>query len=184
MDVIAFLTIAAAVLLIQSWMFGNFAFRRLDYRCNFSTNEAYEGDEIKVVEVVHNGKLLPVPWLKVDMHTSRWLEFAKTRSYIAQDNRRVSSSFMLKSFQKTTREWYAKCLKRGVFEIQSATLVSGDLLGMNTTSKAVNMNTRLTVYPALVDIGELFMSRRFLQGDVAVKRWILDDPFIVQGAKI
>lgn len=183
MDIIAFLTIAALVLAIQSWMFGKFAFRRLDYRCYFSTNEAYEGDEIKVVEVVHNGKLLPVPWLKVDIHTSRWLEFAKTRSYIAQENRRVSSSFMLKSFQKTTREWYAKCLKRGVFEIQSATLVSGDLLGMNTTSKAVNINAKLTVYPALVDIGELFTSRRYLQGDVVVKRWILDDPFLVQGAR-
>jgi uncharacterized protein (DUF58 family) len=183
MDIIAFITIAAAVLLIQAWIFRKYALRRLEYDCRFSTSEAYEGDEIKVIEIVHNGKLLPVPWLKVDIHTSRWLEFAKTRSYIAQENRRVSSSFLLRSFQKTTREWKAKCLKRGVFEIQSATLVSGDLLGIKTISKAVDVNACLTVYPALVDLQGLFMSKRFLQGDVAVKRWIIDDPFLVQGAR-
>jgi len=183
MDIIAFITITAAILLIQSWIFNKFAFSRLYYDCRFSTNEAYEGEDIKVVEIVHNRKLLPVPWLKVDIHTSRWLEFAKTRSYIAQENRRVSSSFLLKSYQKTTREWRAKCLKRGVFRIQSATLVSGDLLGISSISKAVDVNARLTVYPGLINLEGHFMSKRFLQGDVAVRRWIIDDPFLVQGAR-
>ena len=44
MDIIALITIAAAVLLIQAWIF-KYAFRRLEYDCRFSTSEAYEGDK-------------------------------------------------------------------------------------------------------------------------------------------
>ena len=36
-----------------------------------------KGDRIKVIEIVHNSKLLPVPWLKVDIHTSRWLNLQR-----------------------------------------------------------------------------------------------------------
>lgn len=183
MDVIAFIIIIAAVLGLQWYLLCRFAFHRLQYKCEFSIKEAYEGDDLYLVETVHNAKLLPVPWLKVDIHSSRWLDFAETCSVIAQDDRRVTSSFVLKSYQKTTRRWKLKCLKRGIFTTENVTLISGDLLNYQVESIPVRVDASLTVYPGTVDIDNLFVPVNLLQSDRPVNRWIVDDPFIVAGSR-
>lgn len=183
MEVLAFGIIVLAVVSFQGWLIARFVFNKLEYECRFSVKEAYEGDDIFLVEVLHNKKFLPVPWLKVDINSSRWLDFANTKSVIAQDFRYVTSSFFLKSYQKITRKWKLRCLKRGVYTIKSVTLVSGDLVGNNTISKPVKIDAAITVYPSIIDIRDSFIPVRQFQGDLIVKRWILDDPFIVSGAR-
>jgi hypothetical protein len=183
MDVIALLIILLAVLWLQAYVLGNYAFRKLDYECKFSVSEAHEGDTIYLVETVYNGKLLPVPWLKVDIHTSRWLDFAGTCSVIAQDDRRVTSSFLLKSYQKTTRKWKLKCVKRGIFHTENVTLIGGDLLNLCNISDALPVNMTLTVYPEIVDLDEIFVPVNLLQSDKVVSRWIIDDPFMFSGIR-
>lgn len=183
MDIIALLLIFAAVLGLQAYVFGRFCFYKLDYRCEFSVPEAHEGDNIYLIETVYNCKLLPVPWLKVDIHSSRWLDFAGSCSVVSQEGRRVTSSFLLKSYQRTTRKWKLKCLKRGVFTTENVTLVSGDLLNYRVVSEPMAVNARLMVYPEIIDLEEIFEPVNLLQGDRIVKRWIVDDPFMVAGAR-
>jgi uncharacterized protein (DUF58 family) len=183
MDVIALLLILFAVLWLQAYIFGNYAFNRLDYSLRFSVPEAHEGDTIYLVETVYNGKLLPVPWLKVDIHTSRWLDFAGSCSVTAQDDRRVTSSFVLKSYQKITRKWKVKCIKRGVFHTENVTLIGGDLLNLCNTSDALPVNITLVVYPETVDLDEMFRPVNLLQSDNTVNRWIIDDPFMFSGIR-
>ena len=183
MDVIALALIFAIVLGLQMFLLCRYGFYKLNYKCEFSVSEAHEGDSIYLIETVYNSKLLPVPWLKVDIHSSRWLDFAGTCSVIAQDNRRVTSSFMLRSYQKTTRKWNLKCLKRGVFITENVTLVTGDLLNFRVVSIPVAVNACLMVYPEIVDIDELFTPVNLLQSDRVVNRWIVDDPFMVSGAR-
>lgn len=168
---------------VQFYIFYKKAFSKLDYKCEFSKTEACEGDELYLVETVHNKKFLPVPWLKVDINSSKWLDFANTRSVVAQENRYVTSSFLLKSYQKTIRRWKVKCLKRGVYTTRNVTLLSGDPLGVGTNSKAVPVNATLTVYPAIIDFEKMFMPANYLQGDFIVKRWVVDDPFMVAGTR-
>lgn len=183
MDVIALLLILGFVLWLQMRILCGFVFSRLDYRCEFSVPEAHEGDTITLVETVYNGKLLPVPWLRVDIHTSRWLDFAGTCSVIAQENRHVTSSFVLKSYQKITRRWKLKCLKRGVFHTENVTLVGGDLLNFCNVSVALPVNATLTVYPQIIDLDELIVPVSLQQSDRIVRRWIIDDPFLVAGVR-
>ncbi len=183
MDVIALALIFVFCLWFQMFLFCKYSFHKLDYKCEFSVSEAHEGDVIHLVETVHNSKLLPVPWLKVDIHTSRWLGFAQTCSVVAQDSRRVTSSFILKSYQRTTRSWKLKCLKRGVFTTENVTLISGDLLSYSVVSEPVAVNARLMVYPEIVDLEEMFTPVNLLQSDNTVNRWIVDDPFMVAGAR-
>jgi hypothetical protein len=183
MEILALAFILVMALTLQGWVFNRFVFKNMDYSCRFSTDKAHEGDNIFLVETVQNKKLLPVPWLKVDIHTSRWLDFAKTNSVITRDGRRVSSTFFLKSYQKTTRRWYLKCMKRGVFKIGNVTLIGGDLLRYGINSVPMPVNTGLTVYPEVIDIEEMFTSTRHVLGDTVVRRWIIDDPFIVSGTR-
>lgn len=183
MEVLALLIIVLAVVGLQGVIFRKFALENLVYKCEFNVAEAHEGDEIYLVETVENRKLLPVPWLKANIYTSRWLEFAGARSVVSQENRYATSSFHLRSYQKIKRRWKVKCLKRGVFTINTSTLVSGDLLGCCTSSAAVEVNAVLKVYPATIGLDEIFVPNNYLQGETIVNRWVIDDPFIVSGTR-
>ncbi|HHW49468.1 MAG TPA: DUF58 domain-containing protein [Clostridiaceae bacterium] len=183
MDVIALLVIFFAGILLQSFLFSRYAFYKLDYKCEFSMKEAHVGDELFLVETVHNRKFLPVPWLKADIHSSRWLDYAGTKSVIAQENRRVTSNFYLKGYQRVTRYWKLTCLKRGVFTIDEVTLISGDLLGYSGVSVPVTVGATIAVYPDMIDLEKMFINTNYLQGDTIVKRWIVDDPFITAGTR-
>lgn len=183
MDIIIFVLIFAMLLVLQTALFNKFTFHKLDYKCEFSTSRAHEGDEVYLVETVYNRKLLPVPWLKVDIHSSAWLDFAQTCSVKAQDSRRVTSSYMLKGYQRITRRWKVKCLKRGVFDTENVTLISGGLLSSNIISVPVKVNASIMVYPTTIDIDELFTPVNLMQSESIVKRWIVEDPFVVSGAR-
>lgn len=183
MDVVALAIILFAAVTLQGWIFCRFAFSRLEYACRFSVEEAHEGDDLYLVETVYNKKPLPIPWLKVDIHSSRWLDFAGTCSVVTQDNRRVTSTFLLKGYQRTTRRWKLKCLKRGIFQTENVTLVSGDLLSVRSVSIPMKVGAGLVVYPEVLPIEEMFIPVNYLQSDHIVRRWMVDDPFIVAGAR-
>ncbi|HOJ11429.1 MAG TPA: DUF58 domain-containing protein [Clostridiales bacterium] len=183
MEVLALAVIAFAIIGFQAFIFRRFAFKNLKYKCEFSINEAHEGDDIYLIETVYNGKLLPVPWLKAELNSSKWLDFAETRSVVAQENRYVTSSFFLKSHQKVIRRWKLKCIKRGVFHIDRVSLVSGDLLGNAIDSMGIDVNTYLKVYPRTIELEKTFIPVNHLQGDAIVRRWIMEDPFIVAGTR-
>ena len=183
MEIFTLIIIIIIAVYGQNLLFQSRVFKKLDYHCEFSVKSAIEGEQVFLIETVQNKKLLPVPWLKADIHASRWLDFAETSSVVHQDSRRVTSCFYLKSYQKTTRRWKVKCSKRGVFYIDNVTLVAGDLFQFGRESVPVHVGTELVVYPEVIDIDQIFTPITFLQGERIVKRWIIDDPFIISGAR-
>lgn len=183
MEAIALIVIVLLAIYLQKYLFTKFAFQNLHYHCKFSTREAFEGDQITLTESIHNNKALPLQWLKVELKSSRWLSFANTSSHIAQEIRYVTSGYFLRHFQRTTRIWNVTCQKRGVFRIKNATLVSSDFFGLDTKSIAVPINEELIVFPSPVCLEEVILSTKTLQGDTIVKRWTIEDPFIVSGAR-
>lgn len=183
MEIPAIVLIIVIAFWLQGLLYRKFYMTGLDYSCSFSQEEAVEGDDIYFTEVVYNRKLLPLLWLKVDIHTSRWLDFAEVHSTVAQDNRHVTSTFFLKGYQKTTRQWKLKCLKRGVFHIDNVTLTGGDLLGGKLISRAQRIGKCLLVVPRPLNLDQLLVPANHLQGITPVRRWILEDPFILAGAR-
>ena len=119
MPIIVILFMLAVLLWGQARLFGRKAFQNFEYRCSFDRPEAFEGDEIELVEEVYNRKWVPLPWFKTEITTSRWLEFAGSQSVVTYNTRFVPSFFLVKSYQKVTRRWKVKCLKRGIFPIES-----------------------------------------------------------------
>lgn len=182
MEIISFVIILVFILSIQKYIFLKFSLQDLEYSCRFSVTEANEGDEILLIETLSNNKLLPLPWLKVEIFTSKWLSFAETNSVVAQDTRFVTSGFFLWGFQKTTRSWKVKCLKRGHYIIDSVSFVSGDIFGAST-SVSIKINESLSVYPRTLDLQNIFTSRHHLTGDNLVRKWIIDDPFLISGIR-
>ncbi len=167
----------------QSQIYARLGFRGLTYDCAFSEQEASEGDEIKLVETVSNHKMLPLPWLRSELTTSMYLDFAGSQSLIADDARFVPSFFMMRGYRRTVRSWNVRCVKRGVYEVQKCILLVTDLLGLKTVSHVAEVKTAVTVLPRPLELQTAFTSANRLQGDIIVRRNYLDDPFYRVGVR-
>ena len=83
MDFISIILLIAAVVFIQGWLYRRYTFKNFKYNCFFSSDEVYEGDEIEFTEEITNAKFLPLPWLKTELTTSKWLEFSGLQSPVS-----------------------------------------------------------------------------------------------------
>ena len=183
MEFVAILFMVIVLLVSQLILFAKNSFRHFEYTCFFTKDEVMEGDEVGLVEIVSNRKWLPLPWLKSELSTSRSLEYAGSQSEVVGDRRYVPSFFTLKSYQKVSRTWKVRCLKRGVFEIRRVDLVGSDLLGFSSFSHSVQVNACLTVLPRPLENNELACPPQYLNGDTVVRRHLLADPFYVAGVR-
>ena len=142
-----------------------------------------EGDEIALIEEVENRGFLPLPWLKAELTSSKWLEFADSQSLVTEETRFVPSFFMMKPHHKVTRRWKVRCVKRGIYDLKKVVLVTTDLLGGSSPSQMVDVNARLTVLPAPADLTLDFRTPKHMIGDVIVRRHLLFDPFLIAGVR-
>ena len=183
MEFIAIIPIIFLLIWLQNRIYKKHAFQGLEYDCRLSTDKAFEGDEIELIETISNKKWLPLPWLKAEITASSWLDFAGAQSVVSDQSRFVPSFFMVKSYQKVVRKWKVTCLKRGEFGIQSIVLVSSDLLGFSSMSSPTGITAHITVLPRPIGEEDLGVTPRYTSGDIVVKRHLIDDPFYISGVR-
>lgn len=183
MEFLALALLIGVIILVQNKLYANTGMKKLEYDCRLSATEAGQGDEIELVETLSNKKWLPLPWLKTEITTSKWLDFAGSQSVVTGETRFVPSFFMLKSHHKVVRKWRVKCLKRGVFAVNKVMVVSTDLLGNTPLSAPAPVNTSVTVLPAPLELESLFLAANRLCGDLIVRRHYIPDPFYVSGVR-
>ena len=61
---------------LQKWIYGHYWEKDLSAELSFSRESAVEGEVCQLSERVENGKLLPLPMLKVKFQVSRKLRFS------------------------------------------------------------------------------------------------------------
>ena len=177
------LLLILGLVLLQRILYEKLAFRRFQYRCEFSAKEAVEGEEISLVETVTNAKAMPLPWLRSELVTSRWLDYAGSQSLVTDDTRFVTSFFSIWGNRRTTRSWKVRCLKRGVFPVEKCVLLTTDLVGLMSTAYPAVTDAELLVLPKPAELKEVLSSARTLSGEVLVRRHYLEDPFAVAGVR-
>ncbi len=190
-----FLALVAAVLtvfLLQKHYYKKHAFDNVTYRMNIETFEVFEDDEIYVYEELSNNKILPLPYLKVDAELPEGLAF-----HLVEDDikcgmhdtfpRVLSSIFILKSREKIRRRWRLRCLKRGIYTLGKATVMTDDILGMDMHAKFFvpipgDQNT-LTVLPKAIDLEKEFTTSKYCNGDFSGVSSFLTDPLLKAGVR-
>lgn len=183
MEIIAVIIVLSVIILIEYKIYDKLVLRNIEYRLYISKSEVFEGETVEIVEEVVNKKRLPVPWLKSEICTSRWLEFPSSKVSEISDSRFVPSVFALKPYQKCTRTRKVRCLKRGIFRLSDTSIVASDIFGFVQKSMKVSVSGVLTVLPSPhgVQMGDL--SRREYFGELAVRRFVCEDPFVISGVR-
>lgn len=174
----------AALILLQSLILRRFALRRIDYTRFFSRSKLYEGEQMEMVEIIANRKLLPVPWVRVESRIPRQLHLLGSTDEIdVQGGMYHRSAFTLSAYQQITRRHRVQAVSRGYFNVSSAAMTTGDLLGLSSAARNVDLNCFLTVYPKPVDVQELLLPSLKWQGDLVVRRYIMPDMFLYGGIR-
>jgi uncharacterized protein (DUF58 family) len=175
-----------ALYVLQTMLFRRFGMRSVEYERNLSVGACFQGDEISLVERLENRKWLPVPWLRVESQLPIGLLFH------SQANMDISSGsiyqnhksfFSLMPYTKITRRHALTCMRRGVFRLESVTLSNGDLFGVTTFSSKLSFDLELVVYPKPLAYEDMNLPSHSWQGDVTVRRWIVEDPFLTAGTR-
>ncbi|ALS27250.1 hypothetical protein IJ21_18490 [Paenibacillus sp. 32O-W] len=178
--------LVAIVLFVQGRLFRYAAMRRLTYARSFPVRACFEGDRIEMIEEIENRKSIPVPWLRVESLLPTGLKFR------SQTNLDISSGmlfqnhkslFALMPHTKITRRHDVRAVRRGCYRLGSVTLTSGDLFGLARTMRQQDVGAELLVYPKPVPLDDMPDAFRSWQGEMVVRRWIVDDPFVVAGVR-
>lgn len=178
---IAFIVIAGQSLIYKKWALKNVKISR-----SFSQPAVFEGDEVQLVERIANRKMLPVPWLKLESVIHANLQFRKQFNLNISGGelfQNHSSLFSLMPNRLITRRHYIVCKKRGAYNLNSATLTCGDLVGLQSVYATIPLTAELLVYPRTLSMADVPLPRRSWQGDLMVRRWIMEDPFMIHGVR-
>ncbi len=185
MQLIVMALILTGVLVAQYLIYKNLGLHGIEYHLNISKAEAFEGEEIEIIETIENNKWLPLPWARSEISCSRWLSFYGNAQNVAKDAQKglVSGIFMLKGHQKLRRVWRVKCEKRGVFTIEDISISVSDLFGLCKPAMLLKLSETIVVLPSPCEMSIPQLSDDKFIGDNSVRRFILPDPFMICGAK-
>ena len=74
--------ILAVIVAGQFILYDKYGFKNVTYTISISVPEAYEGDEIEIVEEIENAKRLPLVWARSEISCSPYLTFkARYKDY-------------------------------------------------------------------------------------------------------
>lgn len=186
MQLPALLICSVIILAVVSVIYNKNALKHVSYSRNFSRNTVFEGEQIEMVERIVNNKLLPLPWLRLESIMTRSLLFAReqnlgiSRGDIFQNH---VSMFSMRSYRQIVRRHQVTCTQRGYYKLNSATLTTGDPLGRSSVMRQIPLSLELVVYPRIIALEELPLPNHSWLGDLAVRRWIVEDPFLTSGVR-
>ena len=186
---IAFLIAIVAAYYVQRMVFFSDIFANLDYGAELETREVYSGDDVYMYEEITSERRLPIPYMKVNTELPAGLKFRLTerKNGEAKDSlmQNVQSVFVIRGKRKIRRRWRIACQKRGIYNVGSAIMVSGDVFGMKAVSKIMKADEEniLTVLPSTVDLSEKFISSSLENGDILSNRRLLSEPYLRAGVR-
>lgn len=183
MRVVIIAFIALFFFFVQSEVYRRLWDKNLKVFISFSRSELSEGENGELIEVIENRKLFPLLALKVKFQTSRNLAFGDYAGSKTTDQFYRNEVFHIGGGEKITRKLSFKAQKRGYYEIKNIDLVGTDLFFSTEMMNSISSNCYLYVYPKTFYSEEFQISLQKLNGEILVKRHLLEDPFEYRGVR-
>lgn len=183
MSVIVILAVLVAVYCTMGILLTKVGLRGLQCTRAFSRPAVFEGEDGEMVETVRNDRPMLIPWLRVESHISPHLRLGSQDNLHVSGSRYYCSLFTLMPYQQIRRRHRVKFLHRGEYDLGNASLSVGDVLGFYQHTREQQMHVPVIVFPRLLDERELPQPLSLLLGEIASRRQLLTDPFLVRGIR-
>ena len=179
-----FLYLFVALLLYAAWLPTiRMGLKRITCSRSFDKTAYHEGEEGRMIETIRNESPFIIPWLRLESRISPHMRLGSQENLDVSGNMYYRSVFAPMPHQQIRRIHKMKVLRRGLYDMGTASLTAGDLLDVIRIHKAYDLGISITVYPKLLEDDQIpsVMSQRL--GDIANRRMLLQDPFLVRGIR-
>lgn len=177
--------ITFVVIGLQSYIYGKWGLSHIEYTRSFNERAVVEGEEIEMTDEIVNKKLLPVPWLRLESKISTYLQFQRQANtdHDIDHGGFHRTLFSLMPYQRVRRRQLLTCTKRGYYHFENVDLSTGDVFGFNETFQSTSAPAEVIVYPRIVSLEDIPLPSHSWLGDIVVRRWIIEDPFLTSGVR-
>ena len=182
MEIIVILLIIAVMAALEALAYHFLGLKGLSYTAALNKSEVMEGDTVTLTEELSNRKPLPLPFVKTEIIAPSLLDFNTDAKISKEQLCYIPSVFSLKGREKCTRVRNIKCTGRGVFELGASSLYGSDLFGFSGFTMLTGVKEPLTVLPTPLNAKDFEPCSRLFFGDVIVRRFICEDPFLISGS--
>lgn len=183
----ALLTIAVLLFTIVavSWVWNRLAFFGLEYERDFSERRAFVGETIDLELKTANRKILPISWLRIaDIFPSQLpLSVDEIRERKDSGRGELSTFWALKWYEQAIRSYQITAKERGFFRYGPAKLETGDLFGLFRTTRQLDDEQILIVYPKIMPLASLGLPAKEPFGDLSAPRFMFEDPIRTVGIR-
>jgi uncharacterized protein (DUF58 family) len=157
----------------------------ISYRRRFSSQRLFYGEETELAIEIVNAKPLPLAWLRAVDELPAAFELYATkleRSHLPGRERLVNL-MSLRWYERVTRRYRLRAVRRGVWRIGPVELTSGDIFGFGLRHQRLEDTDTLLVYPKLVPLTVLGLPALRPFGDLHTQRRLIEDPLRLAGAR-
>lgn len=168
---------------LQRILYAHWWSRGVIVRLSFERETVRAGEQVKLFEVVENHKKLPLSSLKVKFQCSRYLEFSDDQNGNVTDKYYRNDLFAVMPYQRVTRTHELTCPKRGYYGIDGINLVGADLFFSEEMVADRTSDVVVHVIPKALSADEIEPALRKINGEIAAKRYELEDPFTFRGIR-
>lgn len=168
---------------LQRKLYGKWWARNLDIRLEFTQKSLFQGEKGELLEIIENGKRLPLPMLKVKFQTDRNLRFTDSESSRVTDQYYRNDIFQVRGRERITRKLAFTAAKRGYYRIHNIDLVAADLFLSAEMVESRQTEQYFYVYPAPFVSKDFRRSLQQLNGELLTKRHFPEDPFEYRGVR-
>lgn len=148
--------------------------RKIEYKRYFTSQGAFEGEEVAMVEEITNRSSFPLFKIEVEMLIPSGLLMEGASE---ADTEEFVSCFYLKGHTTIRRTHKVKCVRRGCYELESGgILYAREMVYLNSYAK-------LFVYPRPLFVEEKNRLEQFLQNQDITSRPLVRDLFTFSGIR-
>ena len=185
MKIVWILLVAAAVYLLQRYLYKTYWKKGLQVQVRFSDGHVYEGDETRLMEEITNDKRLPLPAVEIRFAMDKALSYPgeAAENVSVSDKTYRRDVFSLFARQKNIRTFPVNCTRRGCYSIREAELVGYDFFFQEKYYDTLPQEARLYVYPRRVDTRRIRLICQALSGMRLVQNQMYSDPFAFAGIR-
>jgi uncharacterized protein (DUF58 family) len=183
MKIIGIGIVAIVLFLVQKKIYSRVWNQKLKAKVAFEQSKLVEGEEGTLLEIIVNQKWLPLPMLKAQFQTSKYLEFVDDKETKTSDQYYRNDVFQIGGRERITRRLSFRAAHRGYYSVKQVDLLSTDLFYFEEYRDSMPVDTSLYVYPKIYAQKEFRTALHKLNGDILVKRHLLEDPFEYRGIR-
>lgn len=183
MHILIILLGAAILYYLQLHIYKRYWHRQLSIQLKFASPQAMEGDDLYLTETISNGKLLPLPVVRVKFMVSRDLIFNDSPNSSVSDYFYRDDLVSILMYQRLTRTLDFHCSHRGYYTIKQADIVCNDPFFSLSLAKHMDVQESLYVYPRQLENCLIQIPFSRMIGTVLTKRLLNDDPFEFSGIR-